>query len=1071
MRNRFTLLAMLIFLFTGAMTSSAQYFTVSTEASGDTPATDYVYFIKGAASGINTRYWKYDPDNVEGTSGTVPAIVHTTVLPTAEGATLANYQFKIYASSTANKYYIYSVGASKYLAANQSTPTAGTDKVTLSEEQTDACLWYIPNDGATPNGIIDIVPGALNLNDTQLGWNIHGGIDATDATKYIGLYDRSDGNSKWSLIPANLAALNAFRTQASDLVVYSSESDYYRYSKAIPGSIPTADYQDWTLDDANTLVSSIGSLYPSLPTGYYTIKNCATDGRPKYIYADRNNNPNGYTLQSSTFVAGSHGIWKVTNNGSTVTITNANSDPITVMVKNAPPRTFTTLNLSPVDGKEGIYFTQAINASNTGFSVNNINCLTTWADGGINASDNRWAFTPIAGTPYDVLVRAPQNYTLGWRYKDTETSYNSIKNGGFFTDPHSDMTPYDFVLLDPSGAVVDGVTPEVDSEHHTITATLSVLPSGYYRIVSAYTGGTAASKSITSFQTNSNGLGWEVTDANNGEQYWNIQGNSTDGYTIQSAYFGSKQYIKLSTSENQGNTNYSLVSDESEASHFDIDLIDACNQYTLKARGNNYPVHGRYMLDNWSAGPLTTWAGEKNNASAWYLYPTTDLEAAVASLTTITSGVDYSKQVGTALGQYSEPEGTTTEGLATLTANYKTYKQQVTAALASNNVTTMETAFNNFKTNVSDQITADRTTAYGRLTINQPTVGKLYRFKSNRDTYMTSNIVLCGNSNYYLETVTNSDNNYTIFYIDADNKLLSYATGLYVGSFASDASSRNQTYNQWTLPGVGEAGTAFTFAEGSVVGKYKLRPGNNREIYTYPRYVSSVQTYIVEGGTTGQTSADYNWTIEEVTWLPIPVSSTYRFGTFFSPVNLALTDTYYSKDGRMKFYTGRLDDEGYVVLDKVNNNIPANTPYVIELTSETDYTNGCQYLKIADSAPAIEESTYDLRGGLETVTKPEGTIYTLQAAWDDTTDDNNSTTNVAFRIYNGTNILGCRAYLPVSGTQPVKGMRFNEGTTTRIESLEAGQTHKIDAYDLSGRRVERAGKGLYIINGKKVYIK
>lgn len=1052
MRNRFTLLTMLIFLFSGTMTSSAQYFTVSTEASGDTPATDYVYFIKGAASGINTRYWKYDPNNVEGTSDIVPAIVHTETLPTADGATLANYQFKIYASSTANKYYIYSVGAGQYLAAKGTT--AGQDKVTLSADKTDACLWYIPNDGATPNGIIDIVPGALNLNDTQLGWNIHGGVSLT---KYIGLYDRSDGNSKWSLIPADLATLNAFRTQASALV-YSSEPQDYLYSKAILESFPTGDYAEWTLDAANTLVSSIGSLYPSLPTGYYTIKNCATDGRPKYIYADRNNNPNGYTLQSSTFVAGSQGIWKVTNNGSTVTITNANSDPITVMVNNAP-RTFTTLNFSTVDGKEGIYFTQAINASNGGFSVNNINCLTTWTGGGMNAQDNRWAFTPIAGTPYDVLVRAPQNYTLGWRYKNTETSYNSIKNGGFFTDPHSDMTAYDFVLLDPSGAVVDGVTPEVDSEHHTITATLSELPSGYYRIVSAYTGGTSASKSITSFQTNSNGLGWEVTNANNGEQYWNIQGNSTDGYTIQSAYFGSKQFIKLTASTNNGNTNYSLVSNESDASHFDIDLIDACNQYTLKARGNNYPVHGRYMLDNYSEGPLTTWASEKNNASAWYLYPTTDLEAAVASLTTITSGVDFSKQIGTALGQYSEPSGTTTDGLATLTANYITYKPQVTEALASNDVATMETAFDNFKTNVSDLITPEKKAAYARVTINQPTVGKLYRFKCKfNNKYMAA-----ASSNAQMTMANNADLASTIFIVCEGNtinnqtayKLLSYNTGFYTKETHSNG--------------------ALAAAANSVL--MKTSEGNNSGYYTlYTDYSGS--KYIFGGDSNADRNSKYvanrcDWTIEEVTWLPIPVSSTYKFGTFFSPVNLALTDTYYEKDARMKFYTGRLDNEGYVVLDKVNDNIPANTPYVIELTSESGYGNGCQYLKIADSAPAIGVSTYDLRGGLETIATPtdQGTIYTLQAAWDANTDDHNSATDVAFRIYNGTNILGCRAYLPVSGTQPVKGLRFNEGTTTRIESLEAGQTHEIEVYDLSGRRVERAGKGLYIINGKKVYIK
>ena len=1048
MRNRFTILTMLIFLFLGTMTSSAQYFTVSTESS------DYVYFIKGAGSDINTRYWKYDPDNDGGTSGTVPAIVHTTDLPTANGATLANYQFKIYASSTANKYYIYSVGAGKYLAAKETTPTGGPDKVTLSTEKTDACLWYIPNDGTTPNGIIDIVPGALNLNDTQLGWNIHGGVSLT---KYIGLYDRSDGNSKWSLIPADLATLNAFRTQASALV-YSSEPQDYLYSKAILESFPTGDYAEWTLDAANTLVSSIGSLYPSLPTGYYTIKNCATDSRPKYIYADRNNNPNGYTLQSSSMVTDSKGIWKVTNNGSTVTIMNSNGDPITVMVNNAP-RTFTTLNFSTVDGKEGIYFTQAINASNGGFSVNNINCLTTWTAGGINAKDNRWAFTPIAGTPYDVLVRAPQNYTLGLRSLNGTEPYISIKNGGFFADPLGNMDAYEFALLDQNGNAVADNTPVIDSENHTITATLSEIPSGYYRIVSAYTGGTAASKSITSFQTNSNGLGWEVTDANNGEQYWNIQGNSTDGYTIQSAYFGSKQFIKLTASTNNGNTNYSLVSNESEASHFDIDLIDACNQYTLKARGNTYPVHGRYMLDNYSEGPLTTWAGEKNSASAWYLYPTTDLEVAVASLTTFTSGIDYSKQVGTALGQYSEPEGTTTEGLATLTANYITYKQQVTEALASNDVATMETAFNNFKTNVSDLITAEKTAAYATLTINQPTVGKLYRFKGKANNkYMAA-----ASSNAQMTMVSNADLASTIFIVCEGNainnqtayKLLSYNTGYYTKETRANG--------------------ALADAANSVL--MKTSEGNNSGYYTLytdysgSKYIYDNNTVVDRNGTYKANNCD--WTIEEVTWLPIPVSRTYRFGTFFSPVNIALTDQYYAKDARMKFYTGRLDNEGYVVLDKVNDNIPANTPYVIELTSESGYGNGCQYLKIADSAPAIDANTYDLRGGLETVATPtdQGTIYTLQAAWDDKTGDNNSATNVAFRIYNGTNILGCRAYLPVSGTQTVKGLRFNEGTTTRIESLEAGQTHEIEVYDLSGRRVERAGKGLYIINGKKVYIK
>ena len=371
----------------------------------------------------------------------------------------------------------------------------------------------------------------------------------------------------------------------------------------------------------------------------------------------------------------------------------------------------------------------------------------------------------------------------------------------------------------------------------------------------------------------------------------------------------------------------------------------------------------------------------------------------------------------------------------------------------------METAFNNFKTNVSDLITAEKTTAYTTLTINQPTVGKLYRFKGKA----SNKYMAAASSNEQMTMTNNADLASTIFIVCAGNainnqtayKLLSYNTGYYTKETRANG--------------------ALAAAANSVL--MKTSEGNNSGYYTL--YTDdSGSKYIYDNNTVVDRNSTYkaincDWTIEEVTWLPIPVSSTYKFGTFFSPVDIALTDTYYAKDARMKFYTGRLDNEGYVVLDKVNDNIPANTPYVIELTSESGYKNGCQYLKIADSAPAIQASNYDLRGGLETIATPtdQGTIYTLQAAWDDTTDDHNSTTNVAFRIYNGTNILGCRAYLPVSGTQTVKGMRFNEGTTTRIESLEAEQTHEIEVYDLSGRRVERAGKGLYIINGKKVYIK
>ena len=68
-------------------------------------------------------------------------------------------------------------------------------------------------------------------------------------------------------------------------------------------------------------------------------------------------------------------------------------------------------------------------------------------------------------------------------------------------------------------------------------------------------------------------------------------------------------------------------------------------------------------------------------------------------------------------------------------------------------------------------------------------------------------------------------------------------------------------------------------------------------------------------------------------------------------------------------------------------------------------------------------------------------------------------------------IQGFRAYLPVASNVRIAGMRIVDGDVTRIEGVNAEESHKVDVYDLSGRRVQRATKGLYIINGKKVIVK
>ena len=60
-----------------------------------------------------------------------------------------------------------------------------------------------------------------------------------------------------------------------------------------------------------------------------------------------------------------------------------------------------------------------------------------------------------------------------------------------------------------------------------------------------------------------------------------------------------------------------------------------------------------------------------------------------------------------------------------------------------------------------------------------------------------------------------------------------------------------------------------------------------------------------------------------------------------------------------------------------------------------------------------------------------------------------------------------KAYLPAPAAS-ARFLSFDFGTETAIENIEGAEVESAVVYDLSGRRVQKAQKGLYIVNGKKV---
>lgn len=344
------------------------------------------------------------------------------------------------------------------------------------------------------------------------------------------------------------------------------------------------------------------------------------------------------------------------------------------------------------------------------------------------------------------------------------------------------------------------------------------------------------------------------------------------------------------------------------------------------------------------------------------------------------------------------------------------------------------------------------------FTLNMPEVGKLYRFKGK-----SSGKYMCAaTANAQMSMVESLDNPGVIFQLKAGEniddepgyKFLSYNTGYY-------------TTNTRENGALAAAANSIKITASDTLGYYILkanRTGNTA--------ANNTGTYLYDKGNVVDRNGSYaanncDWTIEEVTYLPVPINTTVGFGTLYSPVDLKGVCGDYAQDERLEFYYGVKEENvggnDKLVLTKLTGDIPAETGFIVRYKGGVDEATGCVFMKIADSAPKLPGRN-ELTGTLETKAKPTdgGTVYTLQ----------NKNNTLGFYKYTGTTVKGGKAYYFLAdGAAAPMGFVFDfDGVTTGVESIEVNADNQV-IYDLSGRRVAKAGKGLYIINGKKVLVK
>ncbi|MCH5168090.1 MAG: hypothetical protein J1F27_00505 [Prevotellaceae bacterium] len=387
------------------------------------------------------------------------------------------------------------------------------------------------------------------------------------------------------------------------------------------------------------------------------------------------------------------------------------------------------------------------------------------------------------------------------------------------------------------------------------------------------------------------------------------------------------------------------------------------------------------------------------------------LKALIASVASVTTG--------DGLGEYSA------------SSDYASVLEAANAAVASTDATI-------------ESLTAAREAleaAIATLTLNMPQPGTFLRLEGISEMYLSERIADNDNKTF---TMSGTEDATTIFYFDGQ-----YLINLSTGKANAMSSS------QWKWVYGTETASVVTFREGDERGKYYVGSGGQ---YFHDKNNTSAGEKVpcVRKGDARVTTdgSSFNWTLTEITKLPITVSS-LGFATLWSPVALEIP-------AEVTAYTGVIsEDEKSLKLTPVvgsafgGTTLPAQTAVLLQAEPAT--------YNFSVSESNMEAIESDLKGGLgQEVTS---SILTLQQPTEAKVP--------GFYTYTGTGAAGFKAYLTLDDASGVKGLTFIFGDdATGIAGIENGNTAEGTAlYNLAGQRVAKTVKGIYVVGGKKVLVK
>ncbi len=770
--------------------------------------------------------------------------------------------------------------------------------------------------------------------------------------------------------------------------------------------------------------------FPAEGTYYAYIRNKEVDRGP-YLYNDMQYNDD-ITIQAWNLSNKTNGyIWKVTSDGNgSMTVLNAETGKgikatgncqgiMTAFQYTNGSNTgyYNMINTTLISGDSHDRLNCANNTNNF-HNEANLRAVTTWNG---SHADNDWRFDAVDTeglVEYTVSVAGLPNGTKGWAV------YNGAKaaNGGF-------LLAADGLAANAFGAgSITGYSAEVSLSDHNVTVTYSALPTAVVASTNE-----AKHNYYINLNNNSNYLSTytyptTVAEERGVFQFYEVSAN------VYKIYEAGQQKWLTCTNTNAGANKIGFTATEASAATWGVTFVE----------GNSGPINICPMGNtansfNWYNGSgnqgeyITATVGlygKGDGNSKWVATEITDASAATTAIanSTLFAVIAPAKDTKTRASKYSNYIG---KGVNKYTAGEITTKEAWEGDLTSlqNAIDSRDAIQIKFVKGLVDENLA-------ALTINQPTPG-FYRIKGNysgKYADLDATPASARSERIGMSTDTGVG---TIFYLDDQKHFIGYKTGFGIQNTCDPGTIS-------TTPSV------YTFAASSLtVGRYYIYSGSS---VLYDNGTPADRNCLDRQGL-GEIVQTANWTLEPVD-APVTLPSS-GITTFYAPVAMQVNED-------VKVYWGAIDgDETTITYTKfADKKIPAGTGVLIKGTPSADITISPidEVLPLQESCLVGKEYTIACNTNPMTINGESKYIYTLQSG--------------VFQYYTGNKLSGFKAHLELNqdhrtpGTSPFRVL-FLDDIVTNIEGV-SGSVETKQMYDLSGRQVSKAQRGLYIVNGNKV---